>query len=83
MCDLHDIKDREPNMDLVEHLTKMLEDAMSGELRAMYYVVQFDDNRADTGWQTDPRCEIKPIVAELSILQTRLSLGLIDIEDDE
>ena len=66
---MRDIKDRTPNQSTIDVLKRLLDQAESGELRSLYYVLSFDDQSVDHGWSLDHRCKPRMILAEMVMTQ--------------
>ncbi len=55
MSEVSDIKDMEPNAELVGMLRRLLDHAEKGELRTSFCVNGWADDAVSSGWQRDKR----------------------------
>jgi len=55
MSELRNIKDTSPNKKLISQIEDMLQDAKDGDLRSMFYVKGWNDDRMSAGWSVDQR----------------------------
>jgi len=82
MPELNDIKDRSPNEGTINLLETLLEQAKSGELRSIFYVVSFDDQVATHGWSMDARCNPRKTLAEMVMAQHDYVVNIELLEND-
>lgn len=79
---LRDIKDRTPNVHTIAMLEKALEQAKTGELRAVLLVKEFDDSSVNHHWSIDRRTSRRMLLAEVAMAQLDLAVN-ISIEDGD
>ena len=77
---MREIKDKTPNPELVSRLEAMLEQAKSGDIRTLWYVVSWDDSATSHGWVIDARTRRRPLLAEVVMAEHDLvnNIGLED-----
>lgn len=64
-----DIKDRTPNQATVDQLRRLLEEAEKGELRSLFVVHAYDDDRVTHSWCMDSRNSPRRMLAEMVMAQ--------------
>lgn len=80
MAELHDIKDRSPNPDLIAMLERNLAVAKAGDLRSVVMVLGWGDDTVSNGWSVDPRSNRRMMLAEMAMCQADFIVK-ISVED--
>lgn len=78
---LVDIKDVSPNIKLVKNLEMLLDHAKKGKLRSAIIVQSWSDDGVNQSYSLDDRTWLKPILAQLMMMQVDL-VNMIGLEED-
>ena len=62
---LLNIKDSSVNEQTIAHLESMLEDAKSGEIRGIFFAVEWDNGEVTSNWVIDDRMDLVKFIGGL------------------
>lgn len=75
-AEIYEVKDQEPNQELIGHLEKMLEQARAGVLRSHFTVCGWNDDCVSHCWVIDSRNSRIRMLGETVLAQHNLATDI-------